>query len=47
MKYFNELMAWIAKFLKDMLDAFKKILSFYDNSKTAIDEAVSQMDAAE
>lgn len=47
MKYFEELIAWIAGFLKEMLDNFKKILTFYDNSKDAIDDAVSQMDAAE
>ena len=45
MKYFEELMAWIADFLKKMLDALKKVLTFYDNSKDAIDEAVSAMDA--
>ncbi len=45
MKYFNELMGHIAEFLKAMLAAFKKVLNFYDNSKEAIDEAVSEMDA--
>ena len=45
MKYFNELIEWIAKFLQEMMERFKEVLAFYDNSKGQIDEAVSKMDA--
>lgn len=46
MKYFTELMGWIAGFLKEMLDNFREILRFYDNSKAQIDDAMEQMSNA-
>ena len=40
MEYFEQLINWIAGFLKEMLDNFRAVLTAFDNSKAAIDDAI-------